>query len=83
MNLPHSADHSEAIQGRLKKIVVIHYRVVAYLSARYYCQKILFYFHLFSGMWLKKTIALLNILSQAEALISKHWLTIPRGKIFG
>lgn len=82
MHLPHSADYSVAIQGR-SKTVVIHYRVVPYLSARYYCQRILFYFHLFSGRRLKKTIALLNILSQVEALISKDWLSIPRGKIFG
>ena len=71
MNWPHSANHSETIQGRLKT-VVIHYHVVPHLSAQYYYQRIVFYFlHLFSGRRLKKTIALLNILSQAEALISK------------
>ena len=74
MNLPHSANHSETIQGRLKTVViiVIHYHVVPHLSAQYYYQRIVFYFlHLFSGRRLKKTIALLNILSRAEALISK------------
>ena len=41
--------------GSTKKTVVIHYRVVPFLSARYYCQRILFYFICFQeGDWKKQ-----------------------------